>query len=220
MHLLAVLLTAVLLTMCPPALAQELTTEQVVSAVESAYAGVDTIKADFVQVTRSAAAGEEPRQKGVVLLKRPRKMRWNFTQPMISSFITDGQKMWVWSAESNQVILTEDLSASSGNDMAALLSDLGKLGELFDVQHVESTEADEHRSHILQLKPKTEASFKSLQLVVSRKKYTLERLVMVDLFDNIVELDFSAVRMNPEITDEQFTFQIPEGATVIRADGM
>jgi outer membrane lipoprotein-sorting protein len=45
-------------------------------------------------------------------------------------------------------------------------------------------------------------------------------VVVVDAFDAVVELDFSAVTINPEIPDERFTFVAPDGATVIKTDGI
>ena len=217
MRLLQTVLLTALLALSPVAVGETApSAQEVVSAVESTYKDVQSMEASFVQVTR--AVGVETRQQGEVKIKRPRKMRWDFTQPASSSFITDGQKLWVWSAADNQVIVTEDLSgAASGNDMSQLLGDLSKLGELFDVQTVEQgTDA----TYTLQLTPKNATSFKSLQIEVTREGYTLQRVVVVDSFDAVAELDFSAVRMNSEIPDDQFTFVVPEGATIIKTDGI
>jgi outer membrane lipoprotein carrier protein len=194
-----------------------LTTPEVVAAVESTYKDVRSLEAVFVQVTRNDFG--ESRQQGAVQLKRPRMMRWDFTQPAASSFITDGRKLWVWAPTENQVIVTEDLSGTaSGSDMSQLLTDLSKLGELFNVKQI--AQAEGTTSYTLELTPKTSTNFKSLQIEVAHEGYTLQRVVVVDAFDAVVELDFSAVTINPEIPDERFTFVAPDGATVIKTDGI
>ena len=217
-RLLQTVMLAALLVLSPAALGgSESSTQEIVTAVESAYKDVQSLQANFVQLTRNEFG--ETRQQGVVQLKRPRQMRWDFVQPTASSFITDGNKLWVWSPAENQVIVTEDLSASaSGSDMSQLLTDLSKLGELFNVEQVAQT--DGASSHTLKLTPKTDTNFKSLQIEVAREGYALQRVVVVDAFDAVVELDFSAVTVNPAIPDQRFTFTAPEGATVIETGGL
>jgi chaperone LolA len=215
LRLLHTVLLATLLALSPVAYAEP-TAQEVVTAVEATYKDVQSLSASFVQVTRSSMG--EVRQQGNVQLKRPRMMRWDFTEPAASSFITNGSTLWVWSAEQNQVIVTDDLSGSaSGNDMSQLLDDLSKLGELFNVETV----GQETGSHTLQLTPKTPStSVKQLQIVVSSDAYTLQRVMVVDSFDAVVELDFTGVSLNTDISDERFNFAAPEGATIIKTDGI
>ena len=53
----------VLMAFATPVLADANVTA-VIDGVEAAYADVSSLKADFVQVTRSAAMGDETKQKG------------------------------------------------------------------------------------------------------------------------------------------------------------
>jgi len=55
--------------------------QELITAVEHVYAPVQSIRADFVQVSRSASLGDEQRQKGRVILMRPRQRLWYFTSP-------------------------------------------------------------------------------------------------------------------------------------------
>lgn len=188
--------------------------QEIVQAIEKTYANVQAIRADFTQTSRSSLMGEQ-HQKGKVLLKRPRKMRWAFTQPDDRQFVTDGKTMWIWSATDNQVIVTGDFASQSG-DMPQLLDDLSKLDEMFDIVMLPGTP----QAHVLSLTPKKQASFKKLELVIEKKKYTLEKVTMTDNMDGVVELAFTQMKLNPELADSSFTFAIPPGAQVIRSDGL
>ena len=113
------------------------TVQEVVSAVEGVYGQAESLRADFVQVTRSVALGEEQRQRGKVVMMRPRMMRWDFTAPDTKLFVTDGKTMWVWSPDDNQVIIYDDVSGG-GSGMASLFTDLNQLDELFEIQILDS----------------------------------------------------------------------------------
>ena len=73
----------------------------------------------------------------------------------------------------------------------------------------------------LQLKPKgSSGQFKRLDLVLARQGYALQRLVIVDAFDNQTELSFTNLKINPKLAASEFSFQVPAGVTVVRADGL
>jgi len=189
---------------------------QVIQGVESAYKDVQTLRADFVQITRSKAMGDETKQKGKVLLKRPKMMRWVFTQPAGKLFVTNGEKMWVWSQPENQVIVSSGMGGN-GSGMSQLLSDLNHLSEIFDVKLL----PDEGKggSVYLGLKPKQDAGFQSLKLQLAEKTYMVQSVVMVDAFGNEVDLRFNQVRTNVSLPDSEFSFEVPKGAQVLNADG-
>ena len=188
----------------------------VIAGVEAAYKDVRTLRADFVQVTRSKAMGDETRQRGRVKLKRPRKMKWVFTQPAGKEFVTNGETMWVWSAPENQVIVSKGMAAG-GQGMSQLLDDLNRLGDLFDVSLLDNKAKP--NSVFLSLKPKQDAGFQSLKLRLTKKNYSVQEVVMIDAFGNEVQLIFNAVKNNVELDDSQFNFVVPEGAQVLNADG-
>ncbi len=197
------------------------TASEVVSAVEKVYGEVVTLSADFTQITRSTALGDETRQRGRVLMERPRKMRWEFTAPASKLFVTDGQTMWVWSPDDNQVIVYKDFSANA-SDVTGLLADLNKLHELFEVELIAEADAEERRSYVLDLSPKSaeQGNFKSLRLTFSRKKMLIETVRITDQFDNITELSFSQVKLDAKADASDFSFAVPDGAEVITPEGM
>lgn len=205
-----------------PAMAQAAeptTVKEIVAQVEATYKSVQSLKADFVQVSRSAAMGEGEKQRGRIQLMRPRLMRWDFTQPEVRLFVTDGRTMWVYSPSEKQVFVTEDLGTDAGG-VDQLLSTLENLEEFFEVKLIDSPTVGERRVHVLELTPRKASGFKHLRIELTRGKYELERLVIVDAFDNETEMSFSNLKLNAPIASTEFTFQAPEGTQVVRADGM
>lgn len=201
----------------PPA--DPATAAELVAAVEATYATVTSLRADFVQVTRSASMGQETRQKGKVSLERPRKMRWDFSQPDTSTFVTDGSTMWVYSSANNQVIVSQVQTGTQGGNMTQLLDDLNHLDELFTVTLVDGAGNAAKSTYVIDLVPRQNNGFKKLRLTLTKKKYEVQQVLLTDQFDNQVDLSFSQVKINQDIPDSLFSFQVPAGAVVIRTDG-
>ncbi len=196
----------------------ELTTvPEILAAMERVYGSADALQADFVQVTRSAALGDEQRQKGKVVMQRPRKMRWDFVSPETKLFVTDGETMWIWSPADNQVIVYRDVSDNS-SDVVTLLTDLNRLQDIFDVTLLDN-ESDKN-AYVLDLQPREQGNMKSLLLFLSRKKLLPERVILTDQFDTVTDLSFSQVKLDPKVSDVDFTFAIPDGAEVITPEGL
>ncbi len=202
----------------PAAAADPANVTELVAAVESTYAGVNSLRADFVQVTRSASMGQETRQRGKVQLERPQKMRWDFQQPDASTFVTDGATMWVYSPTNNQVIVSGVSAGGQAGGMTQLLDDLNQLDELFNVTLIDGAGNAAKATYVIDLTPKKQTSFKKLRLTLSKKKYEVQQVLLTDQFDNQVDLSFTQIKLNQDIPDTTFSFQIPANAQVIRTD--
>jgi len=196
------------------------TSEEAVAALESFYTNVQSMQANFVQITRSSSMGTEEEQRGRLVLKRPRKMRWDFTRPDKRLFVTDGQQMWIHSPEDNQVIHYKDVSGMSSGGIDSLLAEMDKLSESYTVVLDLKPKAASLGHFALWLTPKGEAPFKSLYLEVSKRKLTLKRVRVIDTFDNETELRFSGVKVNAEVPENLFQFVAPAGAELIQPDAL
>jgi len=191
------------------------TVEELITAVEVAYKDVKSLKADFVQVVASPVAGEL-KQKGKVQVEAPRKARWDVLGEQPSSFISNGERIWLYTPTMNQVMVMQDLSGAGGSniDLLALLDDMSKLGEQFEVQLAGG--GDGKGPYRVKLAPRAAGGqYKEIELVFSRKKMLLEQLSLKNAMGDTIRMEFSSVRLNADIPDANFEFEIPEGVTVI-----
>lgn len=206
----ALVALVMLCAVATPAFAE--TADELVKKVEARYADVTSMSASFVQTTRNELFGDET-MSGQLLVKRPAMMRWSFGEAGKTPeklFVTDGKKMWIYTAEDAQVIVYEDIAAQRST-ADSLLTSMDKLSEQFDITVVSSGA----EGHQLALAPHEEAQFKKVELTLTAD-LTVEKVVITDTFDNVTELGFTEVKLNVAPSDDRFVFQVPSGVDVIQ----
>src|SRR5262249_3366244 len=78
---------------------------RIIDGMQSKYGALRSISADFSQhyLDQSGRAFHE---SGHVTIKRPNKMRWDYTEPEKKLFVSDGQKLYFYVPEDKQVTVT------------------------------------------------------------------------------------------------------------------
>lgn len=189
---------------------------ELVDAVEATYGGATSIRAEFVQVDKSASLGTEVRQRGRIAIERPRKVRVDMGLPVTQTYVSNGKTMWAYSVADKQVFESPELGGGGG--MGILLEDLSKIGDLFDVTLLPAVAGKDSVS--IRLVPKQPGAFKSLQLTLTKQKYVLKELVLVNQLDDVTQMTFSAVTMNKDIPDAEFNFVTPVGVKTVKTGAM
>lgn len=185
------------------------TVDGVVAAIEGKYATVETLRARFVQTTRAPNSGED-RQAGVVILRRPSKLRWDYGNSE-KMFISNGRTLWVYTRADNQVIVYDDVD-TNGSGLDHLLTSLAGIREMFDVRMPGGSSGQ----IVLDLTPKSQGQ-STMSRVVLSSDLLLQTVVMTDPAGAVTELTLSDVELNTPVRDTDFEFRFPEGAEVIIA---
>jgi len=185
-------------------------------ALHQTYKDVTAVQATFTQSTSSPAFGDGPAQQGTLTISRPRMMRVEITGDNPSQFISDGETLWVYSPANSQVIITPDLSEQS-DGLSDLIESLSALQERFEVTGLPA----EPGQHAVSLAPRdgATAQFKELRLGLDAE-LRLTSLELVDAFDGVTRMDFQDFDLAPAVAPGTFSFEAPEGTTVIRSDQM
>lgn len=192
------------------AVASGMSKQQLLDALSVKYKDLKALRADVTQTQRNPVFGDETVQARL-LVKQPGKMRWAFgAGDQAKLFVTDGVKMWVYTAEDKQVIVYDDISGQRGAT-ETMLTSLDKLEEKFLVNVVSSNAT----GHVVQLEPKADDAFKRVVIHLGAA-LGVDRVVITDTFDNVTELDLKNVELNPSVDDKEFVFTPPTGVSVIR----
>jgi len=174
------------------------------------YNDVNSMRATFTQTTldsRFKAAGESA---GTLVMQRPGKFRWTYTSPYEQIIVADGEKLWIYDSDLEQITVNK-LDTALGNTPALLLSGGGSLEKNFKIieMHLKIDGLD-----WIELFPKEEdASFTSVRLAFGKKG--LSRMELVDGFGQTTRMLFTDVQNNPKIDATVFKFKPPKGVDVI-----
>ena len=123
--------------------------------------------------------------------------------------VADGENLWIYDVELAQATvspLDEPVAATP----AMLLSGDQAVREGFDI--LESFRADE--IEWVRLAPKLEGTdFRAV--LIGFRGGSLASLELVDGLDQVTEIQFSSVEVNPPIADDVFDFEPPDDVDVI-----
>jgi outer membrane lipoprotein carrier protein len=175
------------------------------------------LSARFEQITSIRSLNQEQRASGILLLKRPRKMRWEYQKPEQRLFVTDGKTLWAYSPADKQVVVQEVGEAFASRLPISILAGDCQLRKDFDISQAENAATRAGNSMILDLRPKhSEAGITRMLLEANLKTYTIERITVFDPSGNTNVYRLSDLKLNPGLDDQQFTFTPPAGVTVVK----
>src|SRR6266581_6515811 len=112
------------------------------AAADARAGAVDKLRA-FVAATQSARAtftqvvvgksGRKPQQaSGSMVFSRPGKFRWEYEKPYQQTIVGDGEKLWVYDKDLNQVTVKK-LGGALGSSPAALLAGSNEIEQYYNL---------------------------------------------------------------------------------------
>jgi len=168
-----------------------------------------TAKAQFDQELLDKNGRSVQKSSGTMEFSRPGKFRWSYEKPYAQLIVGDGEKLWVYDPELNQVTVKK-LDQALGESPAALLAGSNEIEKDFRLKDDGARDGLEW----LQALPKTqESSFESIRM--GFKKSDLQVMELRDRFGQTTVLHFSDLVRNPRLNPELFKFTPPKGADII-----
>lgn len=199
-----------------PAAAGQQSAQQVAAALQAKYDQIRDFSADFTQEYESGVLKRKITERGKVQVKKPGKMRWDYTAPEKKLFISDGARIYLWVPADNQVTTSAVPTQDEATTAVLFLVGKGNLTRDFAVTFGENAPPG---THALRLDPKLpERDYDWLELVVDQKSLQIRSLTAADRQGGQSTFRLSNFRENTGIEDKTFTFKIPNGADVITAD--
>jgi len=183
--------------------------EALARRIEEHHGRVAGLTARFVQTYRSALLGREVVERGVVSIKRPGRMRWEYRDPEPKTFVSDGSTFYFYVPADRQVIVRQQDDERSIPGL--LLSGRGDLLGQFEP----SLEPSPPGRHRLRLTPRTPEPEVESVLVEVDEGYGIRSIEIEDAQGNLSRFRFDDVRPNIALPDRLFRFEIPRGVDVV-----
>jgi outer membrane lipoprotein carrier protein len=184
----------------------------VLDGLENRYNRTKTLQVSFEE---SYMGTGRPRrsESGELSLRKPGKMRWEYTQPAGKLFLSDGKLIYYYNPVSKRA---EKMKVRESEDMRAPLAFL--LGKLdFQKDFTDFKLKLDGDNKLVIAKPKSEKlPYKQVEFTVS-PQMEIRQLIVSGYDDAVLIFRFANERVNPVIDESQFKFELPAGATWLEA---
>lgn len=181
------------------------------------YEATKDLHARFEQEQTSPVTGTR-KASGEVFLKKPGRMRWEYTKPDKKLMLADGKTLWVYEPDDEQAF-KHDLKSSSLPSSVAFLFGEGRLADEFEIT---LAQPDARRplapgDLLLRLIPKkATAQYHHLEFVVDGKSYMVKETVVYDQQAGQNRMRFADVTTNQGVSDGKFSFTPPPGTRILK----
>ena len=123
---LAALLLAPASIAAPSLLAGGRPPAELAQALQKRYATIEDFSADFVHAYQGGVLRKRITERGHLLVKKPGKMRWEYTSPEHKLFVSDGVKMYSYIPQDKEVIVATVPQADEAATPALFLAGAGE----------------------------------------------------------------------------------------------
>jgi len=178
---------------------------------KSFVASTKSAKGDFVQrQTKNidGAAKTSAPASGTFVFARPGKFIWTYQKPYEQLLQADGEQLFIYDKDLNQVTVKK-LGDALGSSPAAILFGSNDLEKNFTLAEAGTRDGLEW----LKATPKAkDTSFE--QISIGLRNGLPEAMELKDSFGQVSTLTFSKFEKNPALTATYFKFVMPKGADV------
>lgn len=180
-----------------------------VDQLQAFFENTQSLHADFRQTVVDSQGRKVQEVDGTMQLQRPGKFRWDYNKPYVQQIIGDGEKVWLFDPELNQVTV-RTIDKAIGSSPAALLAGSKEIEKSFKLK-------DEGRQDklewVLAIPKDKETGFEKVYLGFQNN--LLQEMEMRDNFGHITVIEFSNLQLNPKLPAKSFSFVPPAGADVV-----
>ncbi len=193
--------------------------ETLTARVEQAYREVRSLRAVFSQSATNTTLGQAQTAWGKVYIKKPDLMRWDYEEPERQYYIADGENIWFYQPEDNQVTVGKITPELRRSPLFSFLSGVSGLTEHFRVAYAPAGTKPSPGAYLLELTPRqVTGNIEKVLLVVDAETYRITETRVFDALGNVTLIRLSRVEENVRLNDRVFEFKPPQGVEIIRMD--
>ena len=186
--------------------------KQVLSRLQRHYRDTNSFSAKFNEEITTVGAPKRQRN-GTVSFRKPGRMRWEFAAPEVQTIVSDGETLYSYDPELNQVVETPLKQALKSSSATSFLLGMGNINRDFKAAFANSIASD----GLVHLLLDSKAGGYKIEIGLDPKTYNLMTLTLTDQLGDVTKVDFSDIHNNVELPDSTFAFKTPAGADIVNA---
>lgn len=170
---------------------------------------LQNLQTEFTQTTRDARGNSLQKLEGQMIVAKPGKMRWQTKPPYEQLVISDGQSVWIYDVDLEQVTIRPMEQRIAETPALLLSGDTKEISKNFTLE--ESKNGSITRFSLF---PKDKSQlFEKIEFQYAEN--SLESMRILDAAGQATDIFFNDVSENQKLDDQLFKFTVPEGVDVI-----
>lgn len=191
--------------------------DELIQIVNARYDSLTTMRADFTEIY--TGGGQNREESGVLYLRKPGKMLWQYRQPQAKIFLVDGRRAWLYVAGDSQA--QEQTIKNSSDLRTPLRWLLGKMNLNREMAGLSFGGLDPLTpgDKVIRGAPRfMEDRFREVLLEVS-PAYDITRIVIRQQDGTQIDFRLSQIQANIRLPSSLFRFTPPPGVKTVPATG-
>jgi len=164
---------------------------------------ISSISGAFTQTIFDSEGHELERSQGIFKIARPDKMLWEIKTPLEQKIISNGEFLWLYDPDLEQVIIESTELSFNKSPIALFTGDLSLISQRYEIK----SKSTESHSDFLLTPLDTSSMF--LEIRVYFIEGSPRGISLLDRFNHKTTITFDKVELNPAMADSSFNF-IPQ----------
>lgn len=178
-------------------------------SLERFFNEVERYTARFEQVVLDELGEPIQESQGRLWIERPDKFRWNYETPYEQQIVSDGERLWVYDKDLQQVTVRR-LEGGLLDTPAVLLAGQGRLEDQF---MIEDLGTEEGLAWVRLVPRNKDSGFESVRIGFENGR--LRRLAIRDSLGQTTRYLLRNAVENPSIPESRFEFTPPPGVDIV-----
>ena len=182
----------------------------------TAYQGLKTLAASFVQIISNPMLGEPDTTRGRLFQQRPSRFAMRFTSPAGDRIVADGRYLWLYtpSTEPGQVIRSRIPQTGTGPNLIGQFVERPR--ERYTARYVRADSGAAGWADVIALTPRDDSQpYSSAVIWVGRGDGLVRRVDLVESGGQERSVRLSNLQANAVVPSREFRFNAPRGVRVV-----
>ena len=181
--------------------------------IDAWLAANESFRARFTQTVFDEDGFQLNESRGTVAFRRPYRFRWDYEAPEPQIIVADGESLWWYDIDLEQVTVRPVETALEGTPAALLAGPRAHAGEHFRVAALDPARGVDW----IELVPRgADAALRAFRVGLEGEE--LRAIEMKDGFGQTTRIEFFDAESDPPLADELFRFVPPPEADVVRGE--
>lgn len=182
--------------------------------LQSMLSSFTSLSAEFEQVSVAGDSRRTEQSRGELVVAKPNRFSWLAKEPFPQQIISDGEYIWIYDPDLEQATRKSADQQNAGVPALILNGQIDQLRETYKIRLIH----EEQNTKLFELLPKSDQEiFTRVRLLFSNG--VIAELQLEDSLGQRSSVQFFEQQLNPDISESQFRFDIPEGTDVMYDNG-